>query len=89
MASTTITFRVDEGERDELVTRAEREKVNLSDYIRVRLGLRGQGPDGGDDVDIDPQHEQGLREQILDHEQRLRALEEDTARRLAATPSGA
>jgi len=89
MASTTITFRVDEGERDELATRAEREKVNLSDYIRVRLGLRGQGPDGGDDVDIDPQHEQGLREQILDHEQRLRALEEGTARRLAATPSGA
>ena len=44
MPSTTITFRVDETERDELVTRAEREKVNLSDYIRVRLGLRGQGP---------------------------------------------
>ncbi len=81
MASTTITFRVDEAERDELVGRAEREKVNLSDYIRVRLGLRGQGPGAGDDVDIDPQHEQGLREQILDHEERLRALEDDRARR--------
>jgi hypothetical protein len=87
MASTTITFRVDESERDELVTRAEREKVNLSDYIRVRLGLRGQGP-GGDDVDIDPQHEQGLREEILDHDRRLRVLEEESARRLAAAPSG-
>jgi hypothetical protein len=89
MPSTTITFRVDETERDELVSRAERDKVNLSDYIRVRLGLRGQGPDGGDDVDIDPQHEQGLREQILDHDRRLRALEEESARRLAAAPSGA
>jgi len=82
MASTTITFRVDEAERDELVSRAEREKVNLSDYIRVRLGLRGQGPSAGDDVDIDPQHEQGLREQILDHEARLRALEAESAQRL-------
>jgi hypothetical protein len=89
MPSTTITFRVDEAERDELVTRAEREKVNLSDYIRVRLGLRGQGPGAGDDADIDPQHEQGLREAIVDHDRRLRALEEESARRLAAAPSGA
>jgi hypothetical protein len=81
MASTTITFRVDESERDELVHRADRDKVNLSDYIRVRLGLRGQGADGGGDADIDPQHEQELREQIVDHERRLRALEDESARR--------
>ena len=31
MPSTTITFRVDETERDEIVARAKREKVNLSD----------------------------------------------------------
>jgi hypothetical protein len=88
MAATTITFRVDESERDELVTRAEREKVNLSDYIRVRLGLRGQGPEGDGDIDVDPQHEKGLRDQILDHEQRLRALEDESGRRIAAAPSG-
>ena len=70
-----ITFRVDDAERDELVHRAERDKVSLSDYIRVRLGLRGQGPGAGDDVDIDPQHEQGLREQLVDHDRRLRVLE--------------
>ena len=40
MASTTITFRVDDAEHAELVVRAEREKISLSDYIRVRLGLR-------------------------------------------------
>jgi len=65
-----ITFRVDDAERDELVHRAERDKVSLSDYIRVRLGLRGQGPDAsittGDGT---------LREQLADHERRIRALE--------------
>lgn len=75
MASATITFRVDDDERDELVARAEREKVNLSDYIRVRLGLRGHGEQGDGDIDIDPQHEHALREQLLDHERRLQALE--------------
>ena len=74
MASSTITFRVDDSERDELVARAAREKVNLSDYIRVRLGLRGHGS-GGDDVQIDAQHEVALQEQIADHELRLQALE--------------
>jgi hypothetical protein len=69
LASTTITFRVDDAERDELVSRAAREKVNLSDYIRVRLGLRGQGGDQGDIVIGDQ------NEQIADHERRLQALE--------------
>jgi hypothetical protein len=81
MPGTTITFRVDDAERDELIARADREKVNLSDYIRVRLGLRAQGSHG-DEVDVDPEHGQSLlREQIVDHEQRLQALEEDSARR--------
>ena len=75
MAGATITFRVDDSERDELVARAAREKVNLSDYIRVRLGLRGHGSDDGDDVQIDPQHEVALQEQLADHELRLQALE--------------
>jgi hypothetical protein len=82
MASTTIVIRVDEAEREELVARAAREKVNLSDYIRVRLGLRGQGSQTDRDIEIDPQHEQTLQDQLADHERRLRALEDDyTGRR--------
>lgn len=84
MGSTTITFRVDDAERDELVVRAEREKVSLSDYIRVRLGLRGQGSQGDGDVQIDP-HYEALQEQVVDHDRRLRALEDDYARRPAGT----
>jgi hypothetical protein len=81
VANTTITFRVDDAERDELVARAEREKVNLSDYIRVRLGLRGQGSHDDIEVEIDAEHEQALRQQMADHERRLQALEADHARR--------
>jgi hypothetical protein len=81
MSRTTITFRVDDGEREELVARAAREKVNLSDYIRVRLGLRAQGSRDDIDVEIGAEHEQALREQMIDHERRLRALEADHARR--------
>jgi hypothetical protein len=74
MGSTTITFRVDDAERDELVVRAEREKVSLSDYIRVRLGLRGQGSQSDAVVETDPQYDD-LREQLIDHDRRLHALE--------------
>jgi hypothetical protein len=81
MTSTTITFRVDEAERDELVSRAARDKVNLSDYIRVRLGLRAQGSQDDVEIEIDAQHEQGLRDQVADHERRLQALEAEHARR--------
>ena len=38
MTTATITFRVYAADRDELAARAERDKVSLSDYIRVRLG---------------------------------------------------
>ena len=83
MPSATITFRVDDAERDELVARAERDKVSLSDYIRVRLGLRGQGSAGDDEIRVDPHDEHALRERMVDHERRLHVLEEDYARRLA------
>ena len=75
MPRTTITFRVDEAERIELVTRAEREKVSLSDYIRVRLGLRGQGSQTDDDDVEMTTDEESLRDQLADHDRRLQALE--------------
>jgi hypothetical protein len=75
MAGTTITFRVDEAERVDLAIRAEREKVSISDYIRVRLGLRGQGSQADeDDVEI-TSDDQTLREQLAEHDRRLAALE--------------
>lgn len=80
MGSTTIILRVDDAERNELVARAEREKISLSDYIRVRLGLRAQGSQGDVDIEIDATREQALSEQMADHERRLRALEADHAR---------
>lgn len=83
MASTTITFRVDDAEHAELVVRAEREKISLSDYIRVRLGLRGQGSRGDADLQAASRYE-ALQEQLVDHERRLQALEDDSARRQAA-----
>ena len=75
MASATITFRVDDVERDELVARAARDKVNLSDYIRVRLGLRAHGAEGDADVQIGSELERTLQLQLADHERRLAALE--------------
>jgi hypothetical protein len=79
MAGATITFQVDDSERAELVARAEREKVNLSDYIRVRLGLRAQGSQEDADVQSDVRYEQFVRQQIADHELRLQALEANSA----------
>jgi hypothetical protein len=55
------------------------------DYIRVRLGpLRGQGSQGDADVQAAPRYE-ALQEQLVDHKRRLRALEDDSARRQAAS----
>jgi hypothetical protein len=82
MSSATITFRVDDAEHRELVTRAEREKVSLSDYIRVRLGLRGQGSQDDAEVRSDEQNE-AVRGQLADHERRLLALENDSVSRAA------
>ena len=80
MAGTTITFHVEESERTDLVARAAREKLNLSDYLRVRLGLRAQGTQDDADVQADARYEQVLRAQIADHELRLQALEVANAR---------
>jgi hypothetical protein len=74
----TITFRVDDAEHRELVVRAERDKVSLSDYVRVRLGLRGQGSESEDELELDPRYE-ALRAQLADHDRRLRRLEDGRA----------
>ena len=79
-----ITFRVDEAELRELAGRAERDKVSLSDYIRVRLGLRAEGPLNGDDGAIVDVEDDATRAQLLDHERRLAALEADRAAVTAA-----
>jgi hypothetical protein len=75
MGETTITFRVDAAEREELAKRAERDKVSISDYIRVRLGLRGQGAESDDDELVEEPRYDALRDQLLEHERRLDALE--------------
>jgi hypothetical protein len=79
-----ITFRVDEAELRELAGRAERDKVSLSDYIRVRLGLRAEGPLNGDDGAIAEIEDDATRAQLLDHERRLAALEAGRAAVTAA-----
>jgi hypothetical protein len=74
MTSTTISFSVDAAERQELAARAAREKISLSDYIRVRLGLRADGSLDDDDAGLTGADE-GARAQLADHERRLAALE--------------
>jgi hypothetical protein len=84
MTSETITFRVDAAERAEISARAERDKISLSDYIRVRLGLRGEGPQSDDGVVVTATDDADLRAQLADHGRRLDVLE---AKR-AATAAG-
>ncbi len=79
-----ISFRVNAAERDELAARAERDKVTLSDYIRVRLGLRAEGPVNGDDRTLTAAADVAMRLQLADHEQRLAALEAARAAAAAA-----
>jgi len=74
MTTETICFRVDAAERAEIAVHAARDKVSLSDYIRVRLGLRGEGPQPGNGAD-----DQDLHARLADHEARLRLLEGDRA----------
>ena len=81
MTTETITFRVDASERAEIAARAERDKISLSDYIRVRLGLRGEGPQNGEAVIVTATDDADLRAQLADHGRRLDALE---AERVAA-----
>ena len=75
MTTETITFRVDATERAEIAARAERDKISLSDYIRVRLGLRGEGPQNEDGVVVTAGEDVDLRAQLADHGRRLDALE--------------
>ncbi len=75
MADATITIRVDEAERQDLAAYAAREKLNLSDYIRVRLGLRVQETQQDADVQAEATQERAVQEQLADHELRLQALE--------------
>lgn len=72
---TTIILRVDAAEYSELAGRAERDKVSLSDYIRVRLGLRGEGPQDGEPLAVAQTDERDMRALLDDHERRLDALE--------------
>jgi hypothetical protein len=77
MTTQTITLRVDAAEHRELAGRAERDKVTLSDYIRVRLGLPGQGPQ--DDGEAGAVGDTAVEARLADHDRRLRALEADRA----------
>ena len=80
MTPTTISFRVDAAERREIAARAERDKVSLSDYIRVRLGLRAEGSVNGDDAAVTGEDEGSTtRARLADHELRLIALEAERA----------
>jgi len=79
MTSETITFRVDAAERAEIAARAEREKISLSDYIRVRLGLRGQGPPDAGSVVVTAAEDADVRAQLAEHGRRLDALEAERA----------
>ena len=85
MAFVTITLRVDQSEYDEIAARAERDKVSLSDYVRVRLGLRGEGPqeDGASGASSGTENDE-MRAQLADHDRRLVALETDRAAVTAA-----
>jgi hypothetical protein len=73
----TIALRVDATEYAELAARAERDKVSLSGYIRVRLGLRGEGPADGDRLVVAAGDERDMRAVLADHDRRLDALEAD------------
>lgn len=78
MSALTITFRVDATEHRELLARAERDRVSMSDYIRVRLGLRGEGPQDGDGVN-GAATGGDTASTLADHERRLVALEAERA----------
>ena len=75
MTIKTITLRVDATEHAELAARAERDKVSLSDYIRVRLGLHGEGPNDGESLAVLAADEREMRALLADHDRRLALLE--------------
>ena len=76
MTTETITFRVSATEHADIAARAARDKITLSDYIRVRLGLRGEGPQAGEGVVVAPAVDDAdVQAQLADHGRRLDALE--------------
>jgi hypothetical protein len=79
MTTETITFRVAAPERAEITARAQRDGVSVSDYIRVRLGLRGEGAQNGDGIAIAGTDDVGVQAQLAEHDRRLAALEADVA----------
>lgn len=79
MTTHTITLRVAAAEHAELAARAERDKVSLSDYIRVRLGLPGEGPHDAERLVVAATEEREIRALIADHDRRLDVLEADRA----------
>jgi hypothetical protein len=79
MTTMTITLRVDAAEHAEIAARAARDKISLSDYVRVRLGLRGDGPQNGDGDAATGVDDGSMRAQLADHDRRLAALETDRA----------
>lgn len=85
MTTETITFRVDASERADIVARAKRDNVSVSDYIRVRLGLRGDGVSDADALAITAEADDTeVRARLADHERRLTALETGRAAFAAA-----
>ena len=84
MQTTTITFRVNAAEHDEIAARAARDKISLSDYVRVRLGLRGEGPQIGAENGVTGTDDAAVQAQLADHARRLTALEADRAAVTAA-----
>ena len=86
MTTTTITFRVDAAEHAEIAARAARDKISLSDYVRVRLGLRGEGPSPSDDDNgaANGAGDGGVHALLADHGRRLDALEAGRAAVTAA-----
>jgi hypothetical protein len=77
MTTKTIALRVDASEYAELAARAERDKASLSDYIRVRLGLPGEGPNDGENLGVAAADEREVRALLADHDRRLALLEAD------------
>jgi hypothetical protein len=75
MTTETITFRVDAAERAEIAARAQRDKISLSDYIRVRLGLRSEDLPDAEIAAVTGTDDADLRTQLAAHGRRLDALE--------------
>ena len=65
----------DADEHGEIAARARRDGISLSDYVRVRLGLRGDGAPDGDEDTTDLADETAIRALLADYDRRLTSLE--------------